>query len=432
VGIVMRLLSIMVVCVTVAACSDSATAPTAQPAVSGLSEPRLKIDVDGLDAAVAIAAVSRVNFDARDTPGDKLTFEIQFGDGTSASGAMTSHVYDRPGTYSVQLTVIDARGRRAFTTQSVVVKPLTGTWFHLGFIERSRQAEARRLTVTDQQGSVLRGVLARGSEPGCPFTGQLVDKRRARLVLDDQSEQYEGVVPPQIFAEGTPWLLTVRGGSADGTALPFEAIPGEPVGPSPTARLSMVIDDDGSTGAIIGFTPIQFDASGSTGDALRYVIDFGDGAAVTTPSAIHACERRSDLVARATVADRFGRISAASARYSCDSLIHSRGVSWSLLFGWFNSFQNPTTGRIEHRKVAFEQQNGPVVSGFYTHPDGNRSHFTGQLSGQNSLRIVLDGGGVEFTGRVIMSNSPYYRLRLLLKGGSANGATLNFVFHDPY
>lgn len=44
-----------------------------------------------------------------------------FGDGGSGSGSEATHVFSGPGTYFVRLTVTDAAGRSASTTQSVVV-----------------------------------------------------------------------------------------------------------------------------------------------------------------------------------------------------------------------------------------------------------------------------------------------------------------------
>ena len=50
-----------------------------------------------------------------------------------------------------------------------------------------------------------------------------------------------------------------------------------PVPPPPVARLTMKIDDHGSTMALADATAVTFDLSASTGTALTYDIQFGDG-----------------------------------------------------------------------------------------------------------------------------------------------------------
>ena len=65
--------------------------------------------------------------------------------------------------------------------------------------------------------------------------------------------------------------------------------------------------------------------------------------------------------------------------------------------------------------------------------------FTGTLMGDRSIRITLDGGGIEFRGDVILKDTfPDHsysfdrRLILATRGGSADGMTLNFTFYDPF
>lgn len=49
-----------------------------------------------------------------------------FGDGGTASGAVTTHTFTTAGSYLVTLTVTDAQGRPASTTRSVIVTALSG------------------------------------------------------------------------------------------------------------------------------------------------------------------------------------------------------------------------------------------------------------------------------------------------------------------
>ena len=56
-----------------------------------------------------------------DPNNDRLTYSWDFGDGARGSGATTTHVYDRPGTFTVSLTVTDEGQLAAMTTHSVMV-----------------------------------------------------------------------------------------------------------------------------------------------------------------------------------------------------------------------------------------------------------------------------------------------------------------------
>ncbi len=61
---------------------------------------------------------------ATDVEGDELTFAWDFGDGVSSSQENPSHIYAKAGTYTVTLTITDARGGVSTETLNVqVVKP---------------------------------------------------------------------------------------------------------------------------------------------------------------------------------------------------------------------------------------------------------------------------------------------------------------------
>lgn len=74
------------------------------------------------------AAPLQVAFDATgssDPDGTVTDDSWDFGDGTSGTGATTSHVFTKPGTYSVHLTVTDNGGAQGFATADVLVREAT-------------------------------------------------------------------------------------------------------------------------------------------------------------------------------------------------------------------------------------------------------------------------------------------------------------------
>ena len=79
-----------------------------------------------------IVAGSSVHFDAgssRDSDNDQLSYAWTFGDGSSATGVSTSHVYSQAGNFTVTLTVTDSGANPASLsntkTQTVNVQPET-------------------------------------------------------------------------------------------------------------------------------------------------------------------------------------------------------------------------------------------------------------------------------------------------------------------
>ena len=62
-----------------------------------------------------------VVFDAQDSTGAITQYRWEFGDGTTASGEITTHAYDTIGSFVVRLTVVDAAGRTISLSRSITV-----------------------------------------------------------------------------------------------------------------------------------------------------------------------------------------------------------------------------------------------------------------------------------------------------------------------
>ncbi|MGE0407196.1 MAG: PKD domain-containing protein, partial [Candidatus Korobacteraceae bacterium] len=74
-------------------------------------------------SGTAPLTVSASTTGSSDPDGNVASSNIDFGDGTVASGASALHIYKAPGTYTVQATVYDNAGVYTVSTKQVVVQP---------------------------------------------------------------------------------------------------------------------------------------------------------------------------------------------------------------------------------------------------------------------------------------------------------------------
>jgi PKD repeat protein len=207
-----------VLLVGLSACSGS-TAPTTSAPTA-----RIKVTIDDRQTAVAILAASKVTVDARASTGfGALTFDIDFGDGTShVASADPTHVYAASGTFKVVARVTDSTGRIASATHEVVVQSVEGAWSHSAVNPQTSKTETRWLTIASQNGLEVRGLyFASSAQLDRRFTGTLGENRSLRLVLEDQTVEFNATVPDTLRAAGTEMLVQVRGGTAGGATLPF-------------------------------------------------------------------------------------------------------------------------------------------------------------------------------------------------------------------
>ncbi|WP_156152249.1 glycoside hydrolase family 48 protein [Flammeovirga sp. OC4] len=91
--------------------NNSATAPSCDDGTIPVENtpPVASISVDGIIGNIPFV----VSFDgsgSTDADGDTLSYAWDFGDGTTAEGALTTHTYTVAGSYDVTLTVTDAKG----------------------------------------------------------------------------------------------------------------------------------------------------------------------------------------------------------------------------------------------------------------------------------------------------------------------------------
>lgn len=407
--------STLITAISVVACgSNAATTPTTPAAPTAA----LRVTIDSLGSGIAVASLSDVRFEvAVDNAVDLRDVRIDFGDGAEAMGTSVRHVYSAVGTYTAKAMSTLRTGQQVVATQSVVVRAVEGLWHHAGYNGASRRFEIRRITL-QQEGQTLRGTFSMAGEPDRPIAGTLSGERQARFVADGQ--EFDGTVTPAVSGEGAAWSLRLQGGTASGQTFTFKPAFGEPAVP-PVADLRLIRPE----GFIMEGLEIGFDASWSSGQDLTYFVEYGDGEYTTQPTSQHALQREGRFNARLTVVDRFGRDAVATPRLEVDNLtIYDSRYRYTT---WVSQGTNPSNGVYEFRRLYVREQHGRDFAGNYGHPGGGDSWFKGTLTGSRGIRIVLDGGGIEFTGTVRGSVEwGVEDLMMDTRGGSANGQTLQF------
>jgi hypothetical protein len=203
----------------------------------------------------------------------------------------------------------------------------------------------------------------------------------------------------------------------------------------PSAQLTVLIDNYGSTAAIADSTNVVFDMSGSTGTGLDYKVDFGDGTFSGQRMSRHVftTSNYEIFTVRAQVTDQFGRTSVLTRMLQVSRLDGSGycPASWEShsLAGnvWNLRFDHQTGGQFDGQGV-FAQHGQPATS----------RRFAGTADESDSLVVSLDDGSrlVGFVGFLepIGSHGFYSAGRMRLTGvsGPFDGIMLDFQCHDPY
>jgi PKD repeat protein len=183
--------------------------------------------VASFTAAATVAAGAPLVVDAAastDPEGDALTFSWNFGDGTRGGGRKLPHVFTSAGTYTVTLTVSDARGGSATATRAVTVSngPTMGAAMDTVLAVTDGTAPLAGVAVSVVGGTATATTGADGRATLPTGTGAPLQLRFAKAGFADQIKSIElpvgasgGYLEVRMLAREAP--LTLPSAAAGGT-----------------------------------------------------------------------------------------------------------------------------------------------------------------------------------------------------------------------
>ena len=309
-----------------------------------------------------------------DPDGTIVSYEWNFGDGSTDSGVAVSHSYEENGTYSVMLTVTDDDGATGSKTVTITVKnrpPVakiststtildkeeivtfdasesydpdgtivsyewnfgdgtTGTGVEVEHAYENDGTYTVTLTVTDNDGATDTATVTktvRNQSPVASFTESAHTVNTGETIYFDASDSYD--------PDGT--IVSYEWNFGDGTTGTGVTVQHSYSQNGIYTVTLTVTDDDGATdtdeatktvenqGPVAAFTEsahtvdtdekIYFDASDSydpDGTIVSYVWDFGDGTTATGITASHAYAENGSYTVTLTVEDNDGATDSAS------------------------------------------------------------------------------------------------------------------------
>jgi PKD domain len=189
------------IAVIAAGCGQSVHSPVG-PTV-GFSAGTIAIAPAGAIVGTSVVLENRL---ASDPAGNSLSFTWDFGDGDSATGEATSHVYTTPGDYYATVTVSSSEGGSAVASLHIPVRSLTARWSgDLGGVPgEPAPGPHGRVSIT-QEGLNLRGTYQDDSRQGI-VEGRISDSGTVSFTVTSP-----GFAPVTFTGAAGPDVMTLVG-----------------------------------------------------------------------------------------------------------------------------------------------------------------------------------------------------------------------------
>jgi len=169
----------------------------------GFSAGTIAIAPAGAIVGTSVTLESRL---ASDPAGNSLSFTWDFGDGDSATGEATSHVYATPGDYYATVTVSSSEGGSAVASLHIPVRSLTARWSaDLDPVPGGPAPERRGRVSITQDGLDLRGTYGDDSRQGI-VEGRISEKGTVTFTVTSP-----GLAPLTFTGTAGPDVVTLVG-----------------------------------------------------------------------------------------------------------------------------------------------------------------------------------------------------------------------------
>lgn len=233
-----------------------------------------------------VREAQEVTFDAsasRAPGGEILAYAWKFGDGTTADGSAPTHTYDQPGTYVVELTVVDDLNVEATVSRDIEVQAAPVDAPLAVFTAAPREGTSPLTVTFDADGS----------------QGDIV----AYAWTFGDGETATGVSVSHTYNEPGTYTarLTVEAGDGQTDTTTRRITVRQPATDGPLAAAFTVDPNPAEVGETV-----TFDASDSTGDITAYSWAFGDGSTAVGKTVQHTYTDAGVHEAQLTVEDSGG------------------------------------------------------------------------------------------------------------------------------
>jgi len=310
-----------------------------------------------------------------DPDGEVVSWEWDFGDGTTSTERNPSHQYKTPGTFTVSLTVTDDEGAEDSFSREITVSQPPGEPPQAGFTFSPAEPTTRdTVQFTDQS-----------SDPDGEIVGWLWD-------FGDGigSESRNPIHKYSVIGTYTVTLVVTDNDGAKATISKEVRVRPFPYNKPPVARFS-------APGQAREEEPIQFtdESKDPDGELVFWFWDFGDGSVSTERNPSHRYSANGTYTVTLIVADNDG----ATDKFSQEIKVGNRPPVASFTF----SPSDPSTEDIVHFTDQSSDPDGKVVRWEWDFGDGNGSTrrnptYRYQSPGTFTVRLtVTDNDGASST-----------------------------------
>ncbi|MGC9530335.1 MAG: PKD domain-containing protein [Candidatus Bipolaricaulaceae bacterium] len=331
-----------------------------------------------------------ITFDGRGSQGPITSYQWSFGDGATGRGAVVSHAYSSPGTFTAHLTVRDGSGRSDTDTAQVTISAAPQPDLVIQDLQYSPSSPGVGQELTFQV-----TVRNAGSASAGTFYVRLAGSSGAREArVSSLGAGTSQTITFQITLSTTPDTFTA---TADIYGQVDEADEGNNTRQVQVTALAA--DAGGPYAGQVGEV-ITFDGRGSQGPITSYQWSFGDGATGRGAVVSHAYSSPGTFTAHLTVRDGSGRSDTDTAQVTISAAPQPDLVIQDLQY----SPSSPGVGQQVTFHITVGNVGGAAAGSFYVRLQGaagrQNAYLSGLAAGSShtvTVSLPLSSSGETFT-----------------------------------